>query len=123
MTGARCIIEYILRCSADLPELTGDKKWTAPEQEQLQHHLKEAAKILFENTPSEQVQDFDSIELTVRKHVLDTVAPDIASFFLQNRDWTKAGKTRKVNSCIGEVTITTKQAKKLKERKKKAHEL
>ena len=55
------------------------------EQEQLQHHLKEAAKILFENTPSEQVQDFDSIEMTVRKHILDTVAPDIASFFLQNR--------------------------------------
>ena len=27
------------------------------------------------------LQDFDSIEMTVRRHVVDTVAPDISSFF------------------------------------------
>lgn len=55
------------------------------EQERLQYHIQEAAKILFEDTPSDQVQDFDSIEMTLRQHILDTVAPDIAGFFLQNR--------------------------------------
>lgn len=55
------------------------------EQERLQYHIQQAAQILFKNTPSEQVQDFDSIEMTVREHILDTVAPDIASFFLQQR--------------------------------------
>lgn len=66
------------------------------EQEKLQHHLKEAAKILFENTPSEQVKDFDSIEMTVRQHVLDTVAPDIASFFCRiDRDDSWKNQSRK----------------------------
>lgn len=55
------------------------------EQEKLQYHLHCAAKILFENPPSEKVQDFDTIEMTVREHVFDRVAPELASFFLQHR--------------------------------------
>ena len=54
------------------------------DRDKLQYHLQEAAKILFNNTPSEEVKDFDSIEMTLRKHVLDTVEPKISQFFLQD---------------------------------------
>lgn len=55
------------------------------EQEQLQDHLREVAKLLFKDTPQEQIQDFDSIEMSIREHLLGTIAPNIASFFLLNQ--------------------------------------
>ena len=92
------------------------------EQEKLEYHLQEAAKILFENTPSEKVQDFDSIEMTVRKHFLDTVAPDIASFFCRiDRDEGWKNQTGKQLYWRGHNNNQTNQ--KTQVRENNAHEL
>ena len=47
----------------------------------LEYHLQEAAKILKEETPEEQLQDFESIELAAREHMVDTVGPVIGEVF------------------------------------------
>ena len=51
--------------------------------------------------------------MTVRRHVERHSSSRYCEFFFAESTGTKAGRTRKVNSCIGEVTVTTKQAKKL----------
>ena len=51
------------------------------EQEQLQHDLRVAAELLFKDRPQEQLQDFDSIEMSIREHLLERIGPNIASFF------------------------------------------
>jgi hypothetical protein len=48
---------------------------TPSEAEQLVYHLQSAAKILKAHTPSTDLQDFESIELSARKHLLETVGP------------------------------------------------
>lgn len=47
------------------------------------HYLREAAKLLKEDTPEEQLQDFESIELAVRKHIVEIVGPEIGTVFFQ----------------------------------------
>ena len=56
---------------------------TPEEKQALQAHLEAAATILFKNTPSEQLQDFESIESSVRDHLLEQVSPSIGNFFVQ----------------------------------------
>ena len=49
----------------------------APEESKvLKDHLKAAA-ILLNNTPKEELQSFNSIELAVREHLLKEVVPEI----------------------------------------------
>jgi len=55
---------------------------TPQEKQKVQEHLREVAKILLHNTPIEKQQDFESMELSVREHLLETVAPEISNFFL-----------------------------------------
>ena len=43
--------------------------------------LREIAEILYQDTSSEELKTFESIELSVRKHLLETVAPEIGNFF------------------------------------------
>jgi hypothetical protein len=47
--------------------------------------LEKISAILLKNTPSEQLKDFGSIELAVRDHVLQEVAPEIGKFFKQQQ--------------------------------------
>lgn len=54
---------------------------TPEEKQKVPEHLREVAKILQKNTPVEQQQDFESLELSVREHLLETVAPEISDFF------------------------------------------
>lgn len=42
--------------------------------------LQEAASILYEETPSEELLDKDAIEKAVRRHCLEQVGPQIALF-------------------------------------------
>ena len=56
-------------------------KMTPQEQKQLQEHLNQIAQILYCNTPSEKLQDFESIEYTVREQILSQVSPIIGEFF------------------------------------------
>lgn len=57
---------------------------TPEETKELQVHLEAAASILFKNTPAEQLQDFESIERSVRDHLLEQVSPQIGNFFTQH---------------------------------------
>lgn len=54
---------------------------TPAETQELKKCLETASAILFKNTPIEQLQDFASIELAVRDHILQEVAPQIGFFF------------------------------------------
>ena len=53
---------------------------TPEESRVLKDHLKAAAAILLNNTPKEEIQRFNSIELAVRE-----VAPEIGNFFKQQQ--------------------------------------
>jgi hypothetical protein len=54
----------------------------SPEEEKtIQENLEEIASILYKNTPKSELEDFETIELAVRKHILDHVAPTIGNFF------------------------------------------
>jgi hypothetical protein len=47
-------------------------KMTPEEKQKLNEHLKEISEILVNNTPKENLKDFESIELAVREHMLLT---------------------------------------------------
>lgn len=54
---------------------------TPTQARQLQYHLREAAKLLKEDTPDSELQDFESIELAARQHMVETVGPAIGEVF------------------------------------------
>lgn len=54
---------------------------TPEEQAIVEEKLKEVAEILYRNTPTAELKTFESIELSVRDHLLKTVAPEIGNFF------------------------------------------
>jgi len=54
---------------------------TPEEKQKLNEYLKEISEILVNNTPKENLKDFESIELAVREHILSSVSPVIGSFF------------------------------------------
>jgi hypothetical protein len=51
------------------------------EKQEIQEHIKAISKILYKNTPQEQLQTFEAIETTVRDKVLTEVTPKIGEFF------------------------------------------
>jgi hypothetical protein len=54
----------------------------APEEQLVvKEKLREIAEILYQNTSPEELKMFETIELSVRKHLLETVAPEIGNFF------------------------------------------
>jgi hypothetical protein len=54
---------------------------TPKEQSIVEPKLKEVAEILYNNTPDEELNTFETIELSVRDHLLKRVAPKIGEFF------------------------------------------
>jgi hypothetical protein len=56
---------------------------TPEDTQRLEACLLEAAEILYRNTPSEELTNFESLEKVVRKKMLEQVSPKIA-FFLSN---------------------------------------
>lgn len=54
---------------------------TPEEQTKVNQKLKEVAEILYKNTPDEELVSFESIELNVREHLLETIAPTVGEFF------------------------------------------
>lgn len=54
---------------------------TPEEQATVSQKLKEVAEILYKDTPDEELASFESIELSVREHLLETVAPTVGEFF------------------------------------------
>jgi hypothetical protein len=58
----------------------------AEEQAKLEHYLRETAKILYKNTDSDKLKDFESIEREVREQMMERVGPFIGEFFLAKVD-------------------------------------
>ncbi len=52
---------------------------TPEEQAIVEEKLKELAEILYRNTFTVELKTFESIELSVRDHLLKTVAPEIGN--------------------------------------------
>ena len=52
----------------------------------LDYHLTESARILREYTELEKQKDFESIEVEVRKQMLELVGPTIGEFFFQKAE-------------------------------------
>lgn len=54
---------------------------TPEEQAKLKEHLRQVAEILYKETPSDKLARFETIELSIREHIQETVAPEIGNFF------------------------------------------
>jgi len=55
------------------------------QKEQIDQHLKAIAQILVDNTPEEQLSNFEGIEIALRDHWLTTLGPAVGSFFLNQQ--------------------------------------
>ena len=56
---------------------------TPEDQKRLKAHLKEVASILYRNTDSTELSNFESIEKSLRQKILSKVGPELSSFFFQ----------------------------------------
>jgi hypothetical protein len=65
---------------------------TPEEKKLLEVHIKEIAKILYKNTPPEQIETFEGIETSVRDQVGEHISPKIAFFLSQKRLEQQRGK-------------------------------
>lgn len=86
------------------------------DKERLEACTKEIAEILYRNAEAkdaEQLKTLEGIEIAVREQMLENVSPNVGIFFVEKSSGTKAGKERKLKSCIGELKLKSKQAKKL----------
>jgi hypothetical protein len=55
---------------------------TPEEQQKIKINLQAIAEVFYKNTSPDNLKSFESIELTVREYLVETVAPEISSFFL-----------------------------------------
>lgn len=55
---------------------------TPEDRQKLEERIEGIAQILYQNTPQEQLENFETIEITVRNEMLTKVAPRIGEFFL-----------------------------------------
>ena len=56
---------------------------TPSDQKRLKAHLKEVASILYRNTDSTELSNFESIEKSLRQKMLKEVGPEPGRFFFQ----------------------------------------
>jgi len=56
---------------------------TPSDQKRLKAHLKEVASILYRNTDSTELSNFESIEKSLCKKILSEVGLELGSFFFQ----------------------------------------
>ncbi len=59
---------------------------TPEEQAIVQEKLREVAEILYKNTPLESLKTFETVELSVREHLLEIVAPEVGNFFSNQQE-------------------------------------
>ena len=68
---------------------------TPEEQAIVDQKLKEIAEILYNNTSVDDLKTFETVELSVRDHLLKTVAPKIGEFFfIQQQEQVQEEKER-----------------------------
>jgi hypothetical protein len=64
-------------------------KMTPEEQNIIDKNLAEVAAILYKYTSAEELNDFEQVELSVRKQLWEKVAPLIGNFFLTQQEGRK----------------------------------
>lgn len=57
--------------------------------------LREVAQILYKDTPNEELATFETIELSLREHLLGKVAPKIGEFFSMKQEEVKQEESEK----------------------------
>ena len=59
-----------------------------PQEDQaiLDEHIRETARILRKYTEPEKLKDFETIEVEVRKQIIEEVAPKVGEFFFQKEE-------------------------------------
>lgn len=68
---------------------------TPEEKSTIDQKLREVAEILYNNTSREELATFETIELSVRGHLLGKVAPKIGEFFLMKQGEIKQEESEK----------------------------
>jgi hypothetical protein len=58
---------------------------TPEEQQKLHYHIEEISKILYQNAPSEQLQNLEGIEQVVRSQMQQYVMPEVGIFLSKPR--------------------------------------
>ncbi len=89
---------------------------TPEEKERLEACVEEISSILYKNTPSDQIETLEGIEITVRQQTLAEISPKIALFFIEKQTRTKSSpkdRKRTLKSCVGSLSINKKQANRL----------
>ena len=61
---------------------------TPEEQANIKEYLRQIAEILYKNTSSAELTSFETIELSIRDHIQETVAPEISNFFTTQQEET-----------------------------------
>ena len=56
---------------------------TPSDKKRLKAHLKEVESILYRNTDSTEMSNFESIKKSLRQKILSEVGPELGSFFFQ----------------------------------------
>ncbi|MEO1690689.1 MAG: hypothetical protein AAFR63_04040 [Cyanobacteria bacterium J06631_6] len=59
--------------------------------------MSKIASILYKHTPEGVLEIFETLELSVTKHLLETLAPETGDFFSQ-AGGKEAGRKRKINT-------------------------
>ena len=86
---------------------------TPDEQERLQGSTAEIAKILYKNTSPEALDSERKHRKTPEKTMAWNGGIPTRFFFIKETTGTEKGRPRTVKSCVGELTITEKQAEQL----------
>ncbi|MGI0494980.1 ISKra4 family transposase [Alkalinema pantanalense CENA528] len=85
----------------------------ADKKAQIQAHARALAALLYEETDPEQVKTLAGIENAVRGHLLEHVSPEIGKFFITESCDKKSGRKRKLDSILGRLSLSEKQAQTL----------
>ena len=68
---------------------------TPEEQAKVKEHLRQVAEILYKNTSSTELTRFETIELSIREHLQETVGPEISNFFTSRQEETQQEEKEK----------------------------
>jgi hypothetical protein len=66
---------------------------TPEEQAIVSEKLREVAEILYKNTSPLELSTFETVEISVREHLLETVAPEIGNFFFTQQEGKEQGES------------------------------
>ena len=74
---------------------------TPEEQATVKENLRQVAEILYKNTSSAELTSFETIELSVREHLQETVGPEISNFFITQQAETPREEKEKYKPVSG----------------------